>query len=159
MTDQLLDILMTFGMAMLPILEVRGAIPFAIGVLGMPVQQAFLWAVLGNITIVFILLTFLDPVTKVLMKHSKWFDKFLTNLFHKTRHKHTDTFNELGAIFLIGFVAIPLPVTGAWTGSLIAFLFGIRFFPAFPLIATGVVGAATLISLGFESVTAIFHAF
>ncbi len=143
---------------MLPILEVRGAIPFSIGVLGMSVQQAFIWSVLGNITIVAILLSFLDPVTKLLMKHSKWFNKFLTNLFQKTRHKHTERFNELGAIFLITFVAIPLPVTGAWTGSLIAYLFGVKFKHSFPLISIGIIGAATLISLGFESITAIIHA-
>jgi uncharacterized membrane protein len=158
MTNSLLDILMTFGVAMLPILEVRGAIPFSIGVLGMSVQQAFIWSVLGNITIVAILLSFLDPVTKLLMKHSKWFNKFLTNLFQKTRHKHTERFNELGAIFLITFVAIPLPVTGAWTGSLIAYLFGVKFKHSFPLISIGIIGAATLISLGFESITAIIHA-
>lgn len=159
MTNSLLDILMTFGVAMLPILEVRGAIPFAIGVLGMSVQSAFIWSVLGNITVVALLLSLLDPVTKLLMKHSKWFNQFLTNLFHKTRHKHTERFNELGAIFLITFVAIPLPVTGAWTGSLIAYLFGVKFKHAFPLISIGIIGAATLISLGFESITAIIHAF
>lgn len=157
MTQELLNILLTFGMAMLPILEVRGAIPFGIGVLGMSTIQAFLWAVLGNITIVAILLTFLDPVTKFLMKHSKWFNNFLTKLFHKTRHKHSLRFNELGAIFLITFVAIPLPVTGAWTGSLLAYLFGVRFWPALILISIGIIGAATLISVGFESIAAIIN--
>ncbi|MDP2624985.1 MAG: small multi-drug export protein [Candidatus Peregrinibacteria bacterium] len=157
--QDLLNILITVGIAMLPILEVRGAIPFALGVLGMPLAQAFFWAVLGNILIVAILLKFLDPVTKILMKHSKWFDRFLTDLFHKTRHKHSTRFNEAGAIFLIGFVAIPLPITGAWTGSLVAFLFGVRFWPALTLISIGIVGAATLISLGFESITTIIDWF
>ena len=158
MTEQFLHILITFGMAMLPILEVRGAIPFAIGVLQMSVAEAFIWAVLGNLAIVAILLTLLDPVTKFLMKHSKWFNRFLTDLFHKTRHKHTERFNEVGALFLVTFVAIPLPVTGAWTGTLIAYLFGIKFKHAFPLISLGVIIAALLVSLGFESISTIMHA-
>lgn len=157
MEENLLNILITVGIAMSPVLEARGAIPFAMGVLHMPLWQAFLWAVLGNITIVIILLRFLEPVTTFLMKHSKFFNEWLTALFHKTRHKHSLKFNEIGAVFLITFVAIPLPVTGAWTGSLIAFLFGVRFWPALILISIGVICSGTLVSLGFESITTIVH--
>ena len=159
MTEQLINILLTFGMAMLPILEVRGSIPFALGVLNMSLTQAFIWSVLGNITVVAILLSLLDPETQFLMKHSKWFNKFLTNLFQKTCHKHTERFNEVGAIFLITFVAIPLPITGAWTGSLIAYLFGVKFKHSFPLISIGIIGAAILVSLGFESISALIQVF
>jgi uncharacterized membrane protein len=155
METDLLNILITFGIGMLPILEVRGAIPFAVGVLGMSPLAAYIWGVLGNIAIVAILLSLLDPVTKLLMKHSKFFNEWLSKLFDKTRHKHSHRFNELGAIFLISFVGIPLPITGAWTGSLIAFLFGIRFWPAFILISIGVLISGGLISLGFESITSI----
>lgn len=155
MTDHLLNILITFGFGMLPILEVRGAIPFAMGVLHLTWAEAFIWSVLGNITAVAIVLTFLDPLTKCLMKHSPWFNRILTNLFHKTRHKHSAKFNEAGALFLITFVAVPLPITGAWTGALIAYLFGIKFTHALPLLSIGIVIAAILITLGFGSLTAI----
>jgi uncharacterized membrane protein len=155
MTDTLLNGLITMGIGMLPVLEIRGALPFGIGVLGLSYAQAFFWSAAGNILIVGILLRWLDPVTKILMKHSKWFNRWLHKLFEKTRHKHTNAFNEAGAIFLVTFVAIPLPVTGAWTGCLIAFLFGVRFWPAFSLISIGVLCAGTLIGLGFGSITAI----
>tara|TARA_B100000315_G_C14476905_1_gene541066 strand:+ start:549 stop:1040 length:492 start_codon:yes stop_codon:yes gene_type:complete len=155
MEENLLNILITVGIAMLPVLELRGALPFAMGVLGMPLWSAFLWSVVGNILIVVILLKFLNPVTTFLMKHSKFFNHWLNALFHKTRHKHSDRFNEIGALCLITFVAIPLPVTGAWTGSLVAFLFGVRFWPALILISIGVLCAGVLVSLGFESITAI----
>lgn len=155
--DSLLNILLTFGFGMLPILEVRGAIPFAVGVLNMPTWQAAFWASLGNITIVAFLLKLLNPATKGLMKHSPWFNEFLTKLFHKTRHKHSLRFNEVGALFLITFVAIPVPMTGAWSGTLIAFLFGVRFWPAFFMISLGVIGAATLVSMSIESLTTLIY--
>jgi uncharacterized membrane protein len=158
MGTHLLNILLTIGIGALPILEIRGALPIALGIFKMPLWEAFLWSATGNILIVAVLLKFLDPVTKFLMKHSKFFDRWLTKLFHKTRHKHSSKFNELGALALITFVAIPLPVTGAWTGSLAAYLFGVKFWPALSLIAIGVVCAGTLVTLGFESITAIIQA-
>ncbi len=158
METHLLNILLTIGIGMLPILEIRGALPIALGAFHMPLWEAFLWSATGNILIVVILLKFLDPVTTFLMKHSKFFNRWLNKLFHKTRHKHTAKFNEIGALALITFVAIPLPVTGAWTGSLAAFLFGVRFWPALFLIAIGVLCAGTLVTLGFESITAIIDA-
>lgn len=146
----------TLVLSMLPIVE-KGAIPFAIGVLGLPPLQAAFVAIIGNLISVVILLKFLDPVTKFLMKHSKVLNAYLTKLFEKTRHKHSLRFNEVGAIFLILFVAVPSPVTGPWTGSLIAFLFGVKFWHALLLIGIGVVGACTLFALGFESITSIMN--
>lgn len=159
MPQHLLDSVITFGMAMLPILEVRASIPFALGVLHLSPAEAFLWSVAGNMTVVALLLAMLDPVTKFLTKHSQWFNKFLTKLFEKTRHKHSLKFNELGAIFLIVFVAIPLPMTGAWTGVLIAYLFGVKPKHTFPLISIGIIIAAALVSVGFESISAIIRYF
>lgn len=152
-----IKIILTIGISMLPILEVRGGIPFGIGVLGLTALQAFLASIVGNILIVIILLKGLNPVTQFLMKHSKWFNRNLTKLFEKTRHKHSHRFNEVGALFLVTFVAIPLPATGAWTGSLIAYLFGIPFRTAFILISLGVIAAGILVSLGFESITSIIQ--
>lgn len=158
MGTHLFNILLTIGIGALPILEIRGALPIALGVFKMPLWEAFLWSATGNILIVAVLLKFLGPVTEFLIKHSEFWKHWLNKLFEKTRYKHSAKFNELGAIFLITFVAIPLPVTGAWTGSLIAFLFGINFWPALILISIGVVCAGVLVTLGFESVTAIIQA-
>ena len=144
---------------MSPILELRGAIPFAIGVLHLPTWQAFLAAVLGNMLAVVIILKYLNPVSNFLMKNSPFINKYLTALFHKTRHKHSKRFNEIGAIFLISFVAVPLPITGAWTGALISFLFGVSPKKAFILISIGILCAGVLVSLGFESISALVRIF
>lgn len=158
MGTHLLNILLTIAIGALPILEIRGALPIALGIFKMPLWEAFLWSALGNILIVAVLLKFLEPVTQFLIKHSSFWKRWLDKLFEKTRHKHSSKFKELGAICLITFVAIPLPVTGAWTGSLVAFLFGVNFWPALSLISIGVICAGVLVTLGFESVTAIIQA-
>jgi len=82
---------------------------------------------------------------------NKFFDKFFDWLFARTKRNHQSKYDKLKDLFLVVLVSIPLPVTGAWTGSLCAFLFGVPFKRAFPLISLGVIIAGvivTLISLG-----------
>jgi uncharacterized membrane protein len=72
-------------------------------------------------------------------------------VFEKTRKKHSQRFEKSKALALMIFVAIPFPVTGAWTGSVCAFLFEIPFKKAFPAVFAGVIIAGiivTLLSLG-----------
>ncbi|MDD3170245.1 MAG: small multi-drug export protein, partial [Candidatus Pacebacteria bacterium] len=64
-----------------------------------------------------------------------------------TRQKHSERFNKSKELALVLFVAIPFPVTGAWTGSLCAFLFDIPFARALPLIFLGVVIAGVIVAL------------
>lgn len=151
------NILLAMAVSMLPVIEIQGSIPFAQGVLGLTPLQAFFSSLVGSMTMTFILLKGLEPVTKWLTTHSEMAKNLLEKLFHATRHKHSATFNEAGALFLIGFVAVPLPLPGSgyWSGSLIAFLFGVPFKIAYPLIVTGIVLAGVLVSLGFTSITAI----
>lgn len=142
---------------MLPITELRGAIPFAIEVLGLSPWKALIWGILGNIMPNFFILALLGPVSNFLMKHSEFFKNFLGKLFEKTRKEHSKKIQELGYLFLIIFVAIPLPGSGGWTGSLIAFLFGIPYWHAISLISTGIVIAGVVITLGFESIMKIIE--
>jgi uncharacterized membrane protein len=72
-------------------------------------------------------------------------DRFFEWLFARTR-KRSGALEKYGAIGLVLFVAIPLPVTGAWTGSAAAFLFGIPFRKAFPIILLGVMIAGGLVT-------------
>lgn len=152
-----LNWLIAIGVSMLPIIEIQGSIPFAQGVLKLSPLEAFTCSLLGSLTMSAFLLWALEPVTRMLMRHSHWFKTILEKLFEKTRHKHSAVFNEVGAIFLIGFVAVPLPLPGSgyWSGTLIAFLFGIPFKKAYPLIVTGIVLAGILVTLGFTSIEAI----
>ena len=140
---------------MLPVTELRGAIPMAIHLFKLPPESAFFWAVLGNTIPNFFILWLLPPISNFLMKKSHRLNRFFTWLFDKTRKKHTKKFNEQGSISLILFVAIPFPGSGGWTGSLIAFLFGVRYWHAMGLISIGIILAGILVTLGFESIMKI----
>lgn len=143
--------------AMLPIFELRGAIPAGVA-LGMPVWKASLFAVIGNMIPIPFILWFLDPFSRWLSQHSKTMDRFFTWLFARTRRKHSKDFERWEEFALMIFVAIPLPMTGAWSGAVAAFVFGIPKLKALlfiffgVLIACGVVALATSFSflLGWQ---------
>jgi uncharacterized membrane protein len=139
--------LKTFLIAMSPIIELRGAIPIALKVYNLPIWSAYLFSVLGNLIPVIFLLLLLDITQQFLSKHFYFFNRFFVWLFEKTRRNHQRKFEHWKEFALVVLVAVPLPLTGAWTGSLCAFVFGIPFKKAFPLIAAGVIIAGALISL------------
>ena len=137
--------LVTLLAAALPVSELRGAIPLAIGVYGYDPWQAYLLAVLGNLLPVVPLLLFLGPVSDWLRRFIFW-DKFFTWLFSRTWRKYIREHESFGLTALALFVAVPLPVTGAWTGCAIAFLVGFRFWPAFAAISIGVLLAGVIVT-------------
>jgi uncharacterized membrane protein len=130
----------------LPISELRGAIPVAMGIYGMGPFEAYFLSVLGNIIPVIPLLLFLEPVSGYLRRYHI-FDVFFTWLFSRTRRNHTENFEKYGLLALTIFVAVPLPVTGAWTGCAAAFVFGIKFKHALPAIAAGVMIAGVIVTV------------
>lgn len=137
----------TLLISMLPISELRGAIPIAIGVYNMSVLSAFFWAVLGNIIPVIFILWLLERVSNFLSHHIYFFNRFFVWLFENTRRNHLKKFERWRDLALVILVAIPLPFTGAWTGALAAFVFGIPIRRAFPLIVLGVLTAGIIVSL------------
>lgn len=149
------SMLVVLVVAALPISELRGAIPIAIGVYGFDPVSAYLLGVVGNLAPVPILLKFLEPLT-ALLRHSVMLDRLLSRLFARTRTRHSAMIERLGALALVLVVAIPLPATGAWTGALIAHVFGIPFRYALPLIAFGVSIAGILVTLATLGVIQFF---
>jgi uncharacterized membrane protein len=139
------DWLITLVAAALPVSEVRGAIPLAIGVYGYAPWQAYLLSVFGNLLPIIPLLLFLGPVSDY-MRRFNWGDRFFSWLFARTRRKYIQDHENFGLTALAIFVAIPLPMTGAWTGCAIAFLLGFRFWPAFAAIAAGVILAGVVVT-------------
>jgi len=128
--------------AALPIIELRGAIPVGIS-LGLSPIHAFVLSFIGSMIPVPIILFTIRPIFNYLKK---------TKLFNKLVHKITDKslnksakIKKYGAWGLMLFVAIPLPGTGVWTGSLIAALLNMRFKWAFPAIFFGNLVAGMLI--------------
>jgi len=143
--------LSTFLIAMIPIVELRASIPIALGVYHLPPLKAFFWSVLGNLIPGFLFLWLLTPLTNFLEKHFYLLNRFFVWLFERTRKKHSQKFEAWGALALISFVAIPLPMTGVWSGAIAAFVFGIPYKKGVLMISLGAVIAGiivTLVSLG-----------
>jgi len=132
-------------LAAMPVGELRVAIPVAIGVYGMDPLTAYIVAVIGNMLPVVPLLLFLESVSNYLRRWVFW-DVFFNWLFTRTYHRHNGKFERYGTIALLFFVAIPLPVTGAWTGCAAAFVFGIQFRHAFLAILGGVMLAGLIVT-------------
>jgi uncharacterized membrane protein len=128
----------------LPIFELRGALPVAINLFHLPWHYSFLLAIIGNLIPVPIILLFLNTIVRYLSRIS-FFDRFFKWLFAHTR-KRGSIIERYERIGLALFVAIPLPVTGAWTGSLAAVLFGLKFKHAMLSIFVGILMAAIIVT-------------
>lgn len=145
--QQLPPQLATFLLSMLPITELRLTIPMAIGLFDLPVWQIYLYAVLGNLVPAFFIIWFIKPVSEWLRSHSKLFEKFFNWWFGKVVKKFEGKFIRYGELALILFVAIPLPITGAWTGSVASYLFKISRKRAIIFVCIGVLIAGIIVTL------------
>lgn len=135
-------------MAMLPVAELRVAIPVAILKYHMDPVSAFTLSVIGNMLPVVPLLLYLEPVSVFLRNRWRLWDVFFGWLFERTRRKHRETFEKYGALGLAIFVGVPLPATGAWTGCAAAFIFGIKPRLSFLAILAGVIMAGAIVTFG-----------
>jgi len=138
-------ILAVLVIAASPISELRGAIPVAIIGFHFPWYYAFLLAVIGNLLPVPFILLFFNALSKLLSRVS-FFERILNLLFESTRRRGK-LIEKYGGIGLALFVGVPLPMTGAWTGSLAAILLGLKFKPALLSIFAGIVIAGTIVTL------------
>ncbi len=148
--------LWVFLISMLPIIELRGAIPVG-AALGLPLWLNFLLCVVGNFLPVPFILLFIRKIL-TWMKGVKRLDKIALWLEEKAQ-KHSAKVMKGVAAGLFLFVAIPLPGTGAWTGSLVAALFNMRMRYALPAIFLGVITAGVIMSLGSYAVVGLFEIF
>jgi uncharacterized membrane protein len=137
--------LTVFIISMLPIVELRGALPAAINVFHIPWYFALPIAVIGNILPVPFLLLFLGFVRRVAAKMG-----FVGNALEwvlSLARRRGRLVERYGRIGLMLFVSIPLPVTGAWTGSIIAFMLGLRFRDALLSICLGVFLSGVIVTV------------
>lgn len=132
----------TIILAILPISELRGSIPVALA-LGLSPARAFVLSIIGNIIPIIPVLLLLEPVSNRLRKFRLW-RRFFDWIFERTRQK-ADLIQKYEALGLMLFVAVPLPMTGAWSGCIAASLFKIKFRYAFPAILLGVLGAGVIV--------------
>ena len=137
--------LKTFLMAMVPIIELRGAIPYGAGIAGLPIWQAALIAVLGNLLPVPFLVVFTRDVFAWMRNKSDKLNSIVLRMERKA-DKNKDVVLRYEFWGLMILVAIPLPGTGAWTGALVAAMMDMQLKRAFPAIALGVVVAAFIVT-------------
>lgn len=137
------NILLTFVISMLPVAELRGAIPMAINVFHMPWPLVFVISVTGNMIPVPFIILLLGQMIKFSHKF-KILDKPLDWVLNRTRLK-SKMVGKYAAPGLAIFVAIPFPATGAWTGAIIAFLLGMRWWVALLAIFAGVFMAGIIV--------------
>jgi uncharacterized membrane protein len=145
--DKMINELLTILIAASPISELRGAIPVAIFIWQVPVWKTYILAVFGNFLPVIPLLLFLKYLTGWLSHRIYFFNRFFTWLFEKTKKRHNHHFEVWKELALVIFVAIPLPFTGAWSGALAAFVFGIPFHRAILDISLGILISGLIVLL------------
>jgi len=131
-------------MGILPISELRGAMPLALS-FGMPLGKAFWLSVSGNLIFVVPALFLFEPVSEKLRRFKIW-ARFFDWFFARTREK-AQIIQRYEALGLAIFVAVPLPMTGAWSGVIAATLFKMKFRYAFPAIVAGVFGAGVIVAI------------
>lgn len=135
----------TFLWAMTPIGELRAAIPLGLTFYNLNPLTVYFISVLGNIFAVFLILSFLGVFSGWASKNIYFMKRFFDWLFFRTRKIHHQKVNRYGLYFLPFFVAIPLPITGGWTASFIAFVFGMPFNKVFPLISLGIMVSGIIV--------------
>lgn len=143
MFENLNHTLYTFLISMLPIVELRGAIPIGCG-FGLPFWENYLVCTLGNLLPVPFILLFIRFILNW-MKGVPHLDK-IANWVENKAHKHSASIVKYAGWGLFIFVAIPLPGTGAWTGALIAAMLDMRMRKALPAITAGVLTAGLIVA-------------
>ena len=146
-----LKYLSVLGMAALPVLELRGAIPYGVA-MDLPLTAVLAVSIVGNLLPVPVIILFIRQIFEWMKRKSRWLRTVAEKLEDRA-HAKGDILVKYEVLGLFILVAIPLPGTGAWTGALVAALFGLRLRNALPAIFLGVVAAGlimTVISYGLD---------
>jgi len=151
-TTQTGEFVFTALVSMLPVVELRGGIPFGIAA-GLPLPLAVTAAIIGNMLPIPFLIVFTRRIFQWLRRHIPALGSFVTKLEQRAADKKeiVTRYKFWGLLLL---VAIPLPGTGAWTGALVAAVMDLRLKKSLPAIFCGVLAAAaivTLVTLGLIS--------
>ncbi len=138
-------IIMTFFVSMVPVLELRGAIPIATAA-GIDLWLAICVSIIGNMVPVPFIIIFIRKIFEWMRRVNARFDKLVT-YFEQRADKHKATVDRYKFWGLFILVAIPLPGTGAWTGALVAAMMEMRLKDAVPAILLGVIAAGIIVAL------------
>ncbi len=134
-----------FFISLLPVIELRGAIPVGIA-MGLPAWESFLISIAGNGIVALVLLLALPKFFEFCYRFPR-LQPLLERILSKARNKGKGM-NAKGMVGLLLFVAVPLPGTGVWTGCLLAYLLGMRIRHALLAVTLGMILAGILMTLG-----------
>lgn len=137
-------IIATLAISMVPVIELRGAIPIAVAN-GLELTTAILVSFIGNLIPVPFIIIFIRKIFAFMRKLSPKLDSLVKKLEDRAEKK-SDVVLKYAFWGLFILVAIPLPGTGAWTGALVAAMLNMRLKSAFPAICLGVAGAAAIVA-------------
>lgn len=137
-------ILTTFLVSMVPVIELRGAIPIGVA-RGLPFWTAVLVSIIGNLVPVPFIIIFIKKIFAFMREKMPKLNGLVTRLENKANSK-SETVQKYAFWGLFIFVAIPLPGTGAWTGALIAAMLEMPLKKAFPSIMLGVLSAGAIVT-------------
>lgn len=137
-------ILTTFLVSMVPVIELRGAIPIGVA-RGLPFWAAVLVSIIGNLVPVPFIIIFIKKIFAFMREKMPKLNGLVTRLENKANRK-SETVQKYAFWGLFIFVAIPLPGTGAWTGALIAAMLEMPLKKAFPSIMLGVLSAGAIVT-------------
>lgn len=146
--------LTSFGMSMVPVLELRGSLIYA-AAQGLNPILSYIVCVAGNMIPVPFIILFIRPVFDWMKRSAPWLKRMAERLEVKAQSKSgaVRKYEMLGLFIL---VAVPLPGTGAWTGSLVAAMLGMRLKYASPMVFLGVLTAGIIVSLASFGVFSLF---
>jgi len=148
--------LITFFLGMCPVIEIRGAIPVGVG-LGLSYFESFILGFLGNIVPIFFIVKFIGPIFEF-FRRWKIFRVIIDWASNKATKKIEEStkLQNYTAFGLFIFVAIPIPTTGAWVGSLIANFLHVPLKKAVPPLVLGVLTAGIIVLAATGSIITIF---
>ena len=145
-------IICTFFISMVPVIELRGALPIGVG-MGLDPKLALVVTILGNMVPVPFIILFIRYILDWMKKFERF--RVIAEKLEAKAKKHEGKIEKYEALGLYILVALPLPGTGAWTGSLVAALFDIRLSRAIPVIFAGVITAGVIMFLITYGVVAL----
>ncbi len=157
--------LKTFLIAMSPIVELRGALPIALTVYKLPFSSAYFFSVLGNLVPLIVIIGCLNPIynfiSSLVSRNQKYRfvpgfvikivnlgKRILDWMLSHTRKANESKFKRLGKeLAVLILVATPIPFIGGWTGAICAFIFGVSFKKALPLVILGTMLSGLIVAL------------
>ncbi len=147
--------LCVLGMSVLPIVELRGAVPFGVGAMELPLVPVLIVSIIGNMLPVPFIILFVRKLFEWMKQKSPKLGALAEKLEERGKKKG-EMLVKYEALGLFILVAIPLPGTGAWTGALVAAMMDLRLKNAIPMIFLGVVTAGIIMAV-FSDVFLVWH--